>query len=96
MIWEGAIRRESKRKKGLKASRDKNARHEPWWGGGTRACFVYDPGSELRLSVGGTEKEGRKNQVGLKKRGKKIERVLFPGPFRSRIPGTICFTIYTL
>ena len=27
-------------KKGLKSCRDKNAGHEPWWGGGRSACYV--------------------------------------------------------
>ena len=46
-------------KKELKSSRDKNARHEPWWWGVERAR--YDPGSELRLLTGGREKnEGRR------------------------------------
>ena len=40
----------------LKSSRDKNARHEPWWGRGEKS-LLCDPGSELRLfiKIGGRE-----------------------------------------
>ena len=46
-------------KKGLKSPRDKKSRHEPWWARGGKS-LVCDPGSELRLLIGGREKERRR------------------------------------
>ena len=55
-------------KKGLKSSRDENARHEPQWGGGEERSLLCDPGSELR--IGGREKKkGEDNKWDGKKRG---------------------------
>ena len=53
-----AIRRKSTREERveLKFSKDENARREQYWGRGRKAWYVCDPGSELRLVVGGREK----------------------------------------
>ena len=48
-----ATRRESTREE-LKSSRDKNARLEPQCGWGEKS-LLCDPGSELRLLIGGRE-----------------------------------------
>ena len=52
-------------KKELKSSRDRNARHEPYWVGGEKS-LLCDPGSELRL--GGREQKGEDNKWDEKKR----------------------------
>ena len=43
----------------LNFSRDKNARHEPWWVGGEKS-LLCDPGFEVRL--GGREQKGEDNK----------------------------------
>ena len=45
------------RKKGLETSRDKNARHEPYWGGERRACYVTP---DLSYDQEGERKEERR------------------------------------
>ena len=46
-------------KKMLNASRDKNARHVPWWGGGGRAYYSTSPGISL-VAENKQEQEGAK------------------------------------
>ena len=57
-VGTGQFDASRRRKKELKSSRDKNARHEPQWVGGEKS-LLCDPGSELRL--GGREQRGRDN-----------------------------------
>ena len=51
-VGRHSLTRSRREKKELKSSRDKNARHEPYWGGGEKS-LLCDPGLELLL--GGRE-----------------------------------------
>ena len=47
IAWVSTIRRESTREERAGSSRDKNARHEPYWVGGEES-LLYDRESDLR------------------------------------------------